>query len=257
LLQSADVVSRGRSDLYHFFLMFFTFLAGFGVMTNILFGPQLYYFSNLGSSIMTGVIMMLGGGLDRIAPMAYVNEGMGFTYFLVFMFGVNILLLNILLAILVEGYAAAKEELDEKYDATDDNSKIPTLASDIGVLVKRAFAFSACADAVLLQAVDRAIELYEEEECSLQDLYAVIPDKVKSSACLHPARRTSCFWITHCCGQSPAISTFRFITGQVKENNLLDMEKVWNHPSLTLVEEEDQDDEHPHIKKKVQTWPFS
>jgi hypothetical protein len=43
----------------------------------------------------------------------------------------------------------------------------------------------------------------------------------------------------------------------VKENNLLDMEKVWNHPSLTVVAEEDEDDERPHIKKKVQTWPLS
>ncbi len=45
------------SDLYHFLLMFITFLFGFAVMSNVLFGPQLYRFSTLQESLMTGWMM--------------------------------------------------------------------------------------------------------------------------------------------------------------------------------------------------------
>eukprot|EP00961_Rhodomonas_salina_P268414 3627236-Rhodomonas_salina.1 len=70
------------SDLYHFLLMFITFLFGFAVMSHVLFGPQLPQFQTLLEALMTGWMMMNGAGLSYM-QLAYVNGQMAAVFFLV------------------------------------------------------------------------------------------------------------------------------------------------------------------------------
>ena len=70
------------SDLYHFLLMFLTFLFGCAVMSHVLFGPQLPQFSTLAESLMTGWMMMNGASLSYM-QLAYVDGQMAAVFFLV------------------------------------------------------------------------------------------------------------------------------------------------------------------------------
>jgi len=164
------------SDLYHFLLMFVTFLFGFGVMSNVLFGPQLPQFSNLSESLMTGWMMMNGAGL-AYHELAYVDGSMAGVFFIAFMFLVFIILLNVLLAILVDSYALAKDATVDEYGGDED--AIPSIAGDFGTIIRHSLSFGAVSNTVLKQAVEHLLETGEEQS-SVDQIFQCIPEKVRN-----------------------------------------------------------------------------
>jgi len=110
------------------------------------------------------------------AALAYADGYMAPVFFISFMFLVQIILLNVLLAILVDSYALAKEMTVEMYGGEEDN--MPSLASDIGTILKHATAWGAVSDDVLLRAVEELIEM-ERESATVQDILEIIPETVR------------------------------------------------------------------------------
>lgn len=104
-----QTLQKAAPDLFHFLLMFVTFIYGFSVITHILFGPQLIFFASISESMATTFTYMLTAAPNQ-AAVANVDGEMAVVWYLCFMIIVTIILLNVLLAILVDSYMAAKEE---------------------------------------------------------------------------------------------------------------------------------------------------
>merc|ERR1719263_1696921 len=109
-----QTLTTAGPDLFHFLLMFLTFLYGFGVITHILFGPQMPQFGlSWYNALSTSFVYMLTAA-PNIAAMATVNGPMAALWYTCFMFLVAIILLNVPLAILVDSYMAGKDAELEK-----------------------------------------------------------------------------------------------------------------------------------------------
>lgn len=161
-------------DLYHFCLMFITVLFGFSVMSTILFGAEMWYFSSLFESLNTGFMWMVGGGLD-FTEIARVDAEMAVVFYVSFIFLINIVLLNVLLAILVDSYAAATEKLKEEYD--DDVDSIPSLFSDLWEIIVRSVTWTAVPDNILLTVLT-GMEENGSELATLEEVLEHIPKTI-------------------------------------------------------------------------------
>ena len=95
-------------------MMFMTFVMAFSVIAHILFGPELFHFSTFSESMNSIYVMMLTAAVD-VASMAHVDGFMAVLFYLLYMFLVGVILLNVLLAILVDSYMKAKEEEMERW----------------------------------------------------------------------------------------------------------------------------------------------
>jgi hypothetical protein len=166
-----QTLSVAGPDLFHFFLMFMTFLYGFGVITNILFGPQMHMFSTLPDAISSAFFLMLGAGMN-MAAMANVDGEMAVLWNLSFMFLVSIILLNVLLAILVDSYMTAKEKELELWQEKG-YEELPSMLDQIfsWQIIRYMTSFGAVPDLILLAALERVKERLEAEHgCTLREL---------------------------------------------------------------------------------------
>ncbi|KAK3248878.1 hypothetical protein CYMTET_41673 [Cymbomonas tetramitiformis] len=95
-------ILRAGPALFQFFLMFFICFAVFAIMGVVLFGHIIYTFSNLSRSCKTLVMMVTGEyGMDEIEN---ADRLFGPLYYGLFLIIVYFLLINILLAILMNAY---------------------------------------------------------------------------------------------------------------------------------------------------------
>jgi len=124
-----QTLGAAYQDLLHFLLMFLTFLLGFGVIAHILFGPEIFIFSTFAESINSIYIMMLTAAVD-VASLAHVDGAMAVLFYLLFMFLVAVILLNVLLAILVDSYMKAKEEELERW-AEQGYDELPNMIDQL------------------------------------------------------------------------------------------------------------------------------
>mmetsp|Transcript_33961 Transcript_33961/g.85877 ORF Transcript_33961/g.85877 Transcript_33961/m.85877 type:complete len:859 (+) Transcript_33961:234-2810(+) len=164
-------------DLYHFILMFITVLFGFAVMSNILFGTELWQFSTLLEALNTGWLWMNGASLNY-AEISRVDAEMSVVYYVSFVFLINIVLLNVLLAILVDSYAVASEQTNEEFDGDPD--KVPSLGSDIGEIIKRSFSWGGVSDHVLMQVLTM-LEDDGKEFVTKKELLGFVPPSIIAS----------------------------------------------------------------------------
>ena len=151
-------LAKAGPDLFHFMLMFLTVLYGFAVITNILFGPQMQQYSSLARAFDTGFAYMNTAAPD-IAKMSNVNGIMAMVWYTSFMFLVTIVLLNVLLAILVDSYLASKEEQDEKWKQ-EGYDTLPSMIDQIisWNLVKYLTTFGAIHEDLLLRILEQMRE---------------------------------------------------------------------------------------------------
>jgi len=117
---------------------------------------------------------MVGGGLD-FTEIARVDAEMAVVFYVSFIFLINIVLLNVLLAILVDSYAAATEKLKEEYD--DDVDSIPSLFSDLWEILIRSVTWTAVSDNILLTVLTGMEENGSELE-TLEEVLAHIPKSI-------------------------------------------------------------------------------
>uniref|UniRef100_A0A6U4MUT9 Polycystin cation channel PKD1/PKD2 domain-containing protein n=1 Tax=Hemiselmis andersenii TaxID=464988 RepID=A0A6U4MUT9_HEMAN len=163
-------------DLYHFCLMFITVLFGFAVMSNILFGTELWQFSTLLEALNTGWLWM--NGALNYAEIARVDAEMSVVYYVSFVFLINIVLLNVLLAILVDSYAVASDQTKDEFGGEADN--VPSLGSDIGEIFKRTFSWGGVSDHIL-QNVLTMLEEAEKEFVTKKELLSYVPPSIIAS----------------------------------------------------------------------------
>jgi len=163
-------------DLYHFCLMFITVLFGFAVMSNILFGTELWQFATLLEALNTGWLWM--NGALNYTEIARVDAEMSVVYYVSFVFLINIVLLNVLLAILVDSYAVASEQTNDEFGGDPD--KVPSLGSDIGEITKRTFSWGGVSDHVLQQVLEN-LEDEEKEFVTKEELLSYVPPSIIAS----------------------------------------------------------------------------
>ena len=125
-----QTLTAAAQDLFHFMLMFFTFMMGFAVLGHILFGPEMRLFCTFFESLNSAYISMLSAYVP-VADMSHADGTMSVTWYLLFIFLVGIILLNVLLAILVDSYVKAKEEVENQY-IEDGYETLPSILVQLG-----------------------------------------------------------------------------------------------------------------------------
>lgn len=206
-----QTLQKSGPDLFHFLLMFLTFIYGFAVITNILFGPQLIFFSNMPESMATTFTYMLTAAPNQ-AAMANVNGEMAVVWYLCFMLIVGVILLNVLLAILVDSYMAAKEEEEEKWKAMG-YEELPSMLDQLFSLslLRHLFAFGSIHEDLLLRTLETIKAAKEEEHGSelwsiddkaavttVAEIFEAIPETVRTTGkiTMEMIRRSGCIrWV--------------------------------------------------------------
>jgi hypothetical protein len=107
-------LSESLSDLGPFMILFFTFLFVFAAVGHLLYGPVLVEWSTPWDSIVTAIDIMMGNyvysalklGVPKDDPTQNVVAAL---FFYVYFFLMMLITLNIVIAILMDGYASVKE----------------------------------------------------------------------------------------------------------------------------------------------------
>jgi len=111
------------TDLMHFFIIFCTIFLPFTIIGHILFGSDVQEFASVVSSMNTGLQLMMGefGWYVDIAPTSFLStlpSGMPkvvlFLWYMSFMFLILLVLLNMLLAIIIERYTEVALKLSDE-----------------------------------------------------------------------------------------------------------------------------------------------
>uniref|UniRef100_A0A7S3D431 Polycystin cation channel PKD1/PKD2 domain-containing protein n=1 Tax=Palpitomonas bilix TaxID=652834 RepID=A0A7S3D431_9EUKA len=102
-------LSHAGTDLFHFIVLFMITFVGFSFMAYLLFGHQLREFMNLGESMITCFEMIVGNyEVGRQLDYVGSSPAAGMIFYWTYFFVVFLILVNILLAILVDSFAEVK-----------------------------------------------------------------------------------------------------------------------------------------------------
>jgi len=97
-----------------FMFIFTMFVVTFGLVGHLLYGPLLYEWSTVGLSMVTSIDLIMGGyGFTSlkvaIGDEDYMSLVVAAIYFYVYFFLMMLVVMNIVIAILMDGYASVKE----------------------------------------------------------------------------------------------------------------------------------------------------
>ena len=102
-------VSRAASEMIHFFILFFLIIVLYTSLSHILFGGMIAEFSTFGSTMETMVNVLLGS-VDVGVISGELGGAAGTVFFYTYVVAGYLILLNMLLAILIEAYLDVKGE---------------------------------------------------------------------------------------------------------------------------------------------------
>ena len=190
-----QTLEAAYQDLLHFLLMFMTFLLAFSVIAHILFGPEMFAYSNFSESLNSIYMNMLTASVE-VAPMTTIDGEMAVLFYLLFMFLVAIILLNVLLAILVDSYMKAKEQELQKWQAIGYHELPNMITQCLSYQTFRHLVLSigAVNEDLLLQALRNLKDEVEEKHgcdfftiplddpsliVTINDIYKQIPEKIR------------------------------------------------------------------------------
>eukprot|EP00854_Cymbomonas_tetramitiformis_P025711 gene25711-31445_t len=118
-------IVAARFDLIQFGLMFAVCFVVFAVMGVLLFGNILHEWKTLYEAAATLTMMITGEyGMD---PLKRVNAKLGSVFYALFLVLIFFLLINILLAILMDSYASLKTENQKEDEERDGNLQMSVL----------------------------------------------------------------------------------------------------------------------------------
>lgn len=131
-------IYNSMGDLIPFMLLFFIFILIFGLIGHALYGPLLLEFATFWASIRTVIDMLCGNyvfssielGLNKGGDNEAIDYAVAVIYFYVFFFLMMLIVLNIIIAILMDGYATVKEDVGStvekqlKYNVGDIGPKV-------------------------------------------------------------------------------------------------------------------------------------
>lgn len=121
-------IAHAMTDLVHFFVLLCVILGVYWIMSYYLFGGQMYAFSNMQLAFHSNFELLLGS-TDYNADMMVEYPIIGLIFFYTFNAIVYFVLLNILLAILVEAYMKV----------VDDTQDAPSLVQEIKSISRSVF----------------------------------------------------------------------------------------------------------------------
>lgn len=105
------VLSVSAKDILYFTLMLFTLLAGFAMMSLQLFGPSIYEYSTIVTSVVQLLRVLLGEfdveAMQQAAPL------LGVGFFFIYIVVMFLIMMNIFLAILGEAYTVVRAETND------------------------------------------------------------------------------------------------------------------------------------------------
>ena len=112
-------VSRAASEMVHFFILFFIVVIAFSFLSHIVFGATISEFSTFGVTMQTMVNVLLGQvDVGEITTEMHTTSGALFFYsYIVLVF---LILLNMLLAIIIDAYSHVKADSKRTQTLTDD-----------------------------------------------------------------------------------------------------------------------------------------
>ena len=107
-------VGNSISDLIPFMILFVIFVAIFACIGHLLYGPVLIEWSTISNSLRTAIDIMIGNymfeQLQEGIPVDKVSENLvGAVFFYSYFFLMMLITLNLIIAILMDGYASVKE----------------------------------------------------------------------------------------------------------------------------------------------------
>ena len=108
-------ISESLGDLLPFMLLFCLFLFIFAAIGHLLYGPLLHEWSKMELAVITAIDIMIGNyqfiALKEAIPDDDILKTIvGWVYFYVYFFLMMLITLNIVIAILMDGYAGVKEK---------------------------------------------------------------------------------------------------------------------------------------------------
>jgi len=131
-----DTIARAGDDMFHWAVVFAAIFLGFALSGNILFGPDLVQFCTMGSSLNTAFSALMGDFgwyVEKLESDEGLPSGMPLgvlaLWFWVFMILVMLILLNMLLAIILEHYAELLMQLK--------NQDVPSLMAQTWGFVRQ------------------------------------------------------------------------------------------------------------------------
>jgi len=109
-------VFESMGDLVPFMLIFLMFVVTFGLVGHLLYGPVLVEWSTIGFSMITSIDLIMGNYMfvqlkESMGDEEYLSLIVGALYFYVYFFLMMLVVMNIVIAILMDGYASVKENL--------------------------------------------------------------------------------------------------------------------------------------------------
>eukprot|EP00238_Polyblepharides_amylifera_P010194 CAMPEP_0196599430 /NCGR_PEP_ID=MMETSP1081-20130531/94852_1 /TAXON_ID=36882 /ORGANISM="Pyramimonas amylifera, Strain CCMP720" /LENGTH=1166 /DNA_ID=CAMNT_0041925201 /DNA_START=11 /DNA_END=3511 /DNA_ORIENTATION=+ len=121
-------LSRAASDILHFMVVFGVVFMGYVMMGTLVFGYKIEEFSSLEKSLRTCFETLLGeiGWNENLQDLEGLEYWAGFTYFWSYQILVFMILLNFLLAIIVDAYSDIKAEAHDQV----------TLAAEVVPMIK-------------------------------------------------------------------------------------------------------------------------
>jgi len=107
-------VGASLGDLMPFMFIFTLFVVTFGLVGHLLYGPLLVEWSTVGLSMVTSIDLIMGNYVFTSVKMAigdedYMSLAVAAIYFYVYFFLMMLVVMNIVIAILMDGYASVKE----------------------------------------------------------------------------------------------------------------------------------------------------
>jgi hypothetical protein len=145
-----------KVDLGHFALLFGIVFGGFSMIAFINFGPTVLGFSAVGKSFESLFMMMVGADLTAYFDMQKTpNAAAGGLFFYIYFMVTSLVLLNILLAILVDAYADVKDQLKDADTMPGEISKM------ISAMRKTA---GGKTNSKIVASLEQALQLLKEEE---------------------------------------------------------------------------------------------
>lgn len=184
-----DTLLRAALDIFHFMVVFIAVFNGFVIVGHILMGGDIVHFNSFGASFNTAFLALMGDFpwysdlTEVVEPLA---SGMPYTivalWFWSFMIFCLLILLNMLLAIIMDHYAGVTEalrDLDKKGDA-------PSLMLQTKRFIQRKKLYRKGKwiplHRVLVQLQDEKKNLHPDDIVTVQSIRKALPDMKEEQA---------------------------------------------------------------------------
>merc|ERR1719261_711526 len=161
-------IGTAAVDLGHFAALFGLVFVGFALIGFINFGPNVLGFSRMGTAFESLFLVMVGFDMTIYLDMAKTpNATAGGFFFYIFYIVTSLILLNVLLAILVDSYADVKDKLQDADTMPEEIVKMVRVIKE---------SQTGKPNSQILKDMERVCELIEDEKVEPKERMLRLPD---------------------------------------------------------------------------------